>query len=244
MSPTACGAVLLGSPPRCLFSSSFLEKWQTNRPPATAIHHGKMVLLITLFLVKECVFFLSVSCVSAQRKPFLLPMDSPSLSPAQCVCSSSQMHPCLSLTSPHFHAVGAAGLEILTTLPKSPTKAMAVESRASQQEPRQSSAVSGLFTLCWDWSEHCLLPSATSTLPRSRTFRFKDDQTVFLWCLFCKHTHLHYASQMPLHFLPLFLHFPVPAYLFFMGFSPLSNFWFKMNSRTCPSSRELLRYVN
>lgn len=57
MSPTACGTVLLGSPPRCLFSSSFLEKWQTNRPPATAIHPWKMVLLVTLFLVKECVFF-------------------------------------------------------------------------------------------------------------------------------------------------------------------------------------------
>lgn len=146
MSPTACGAVLLGSPPRCLFSSSFLEKWQTNRPPATAICHGKMVLLITLLLVKVC-FFLSMSCVSAQRKPLLLPMDPPSLSPAQSVCWTSQMHPCLSLTSPHFCAVGAAGLEILTTLSKSPAKAL--ESRASQQEPCCLRAIYAVLGLIW-----------------------------------------------------------------------------------------------
>lgn len=105
---------------------------QTSSHSYTSLENGSARYLV---LGKRVCFFLSVSCVSAQRKPFLLRMDSPSLSPDQSVCSPSQTHLCLSLTSPHFRAVGDAGLQILTTLPKSLAKAMAIESRASQQEP-------------------------------------------------------------------------------------------------------------
>lgn len=211
MSPTACGAVLLGSPPRCLFSSSFLEKWQTNRPPATAICHGKMVLLITLLLVKECGFFCPCPVYQHKENPFFCRwIPPPSAQLSLCAEQARCIHVFLSL-------LPISVLWVLLVWKSSPLCPSLLPKHLRAGLPSRSPAVSRLFMLCWDWSEHCLLPSATSTLPRSLTFRFKDDQTVFLWCLFCKHTHLHYTSRMPLHFLLLFLHFPVPAYLFFYG---------------------------